>query len=137
MSEKNNQQSYTFSQLGQLFERLVIALEKLSIRFINDTSVLDPPENTESKPPVSTSTTAAEQAPPSSRKPASSAATKKASKHEEVPTNDELITAMKKFAALEGKDKMRALLKEFGAKTASEVPFGKRASLIKRCISGG
>lgn len=130
MSEKNNEQSYTFNQLGQLFERLVIALEKLVICFGGKTSVLDPPESTKN-----TSATASKQASSSQAKSASSTATKKASKHEEVPTNDELITAMKAFAALEGKDKMRALLQEFGAKTASEVPFGQRASLIKRCTS--
>ena len=131
MSEEKNQQSYTFNQLGQLFERLVTALEKLVIHLVSPTSVLDPPENTESKLPAS------KQPSPSKSKATPSTATKKASKHEEIPTNDELITAMKKFAAVEGKDKMRALLQEFGAKTASEVPFGKRADLIKRCISGG
>jgi len=130
MSGENNQQSYTFHELGQLFERLVTGLENL-VSYLAATNALDPPESTESKLPVS------KQPSSSKAKATSSTAAKKASKHEEVPTINELIKAMKKFAAIEGKDKMRALLKEFGAKTASEVPFDKVAELIKRCTSGG
>lgn len=53
----------------------------------------------------------------------------------ETPTIDDLIVDMKKYAAVEGKDAMRALLKEFGATTASEVKASDRAAIMVRCNS--